>query len=227
MSNDDHSSTPLTVISPVDMPPEVRQLFLDWRPTVPSSWTTPPESNSEGTAVSAESSPIRRDYYQPQTLIPTNLSLHAAHTPYTTDHALPNDANNSSEDSFPCPTPEVADTTSPSPDPIPILPRPLLESEHTVGQVHSDPGPHDPRPPLQIIHLSLAHQEAQMLRSNAGRTPPPGADGPPGSADEWLETDLGVTWETYGPRPQVPKGYMLNEGADYVPFDICLPSGEM
>ena len=29
MSDDDHSSTPLTVISPADMPPEVRQLFLD------------------------------------------------------------------------------------------------------------------------------------------------------------------------------------------------------
>ena len=122
MCNDDHSSPSLTVISPVDMPPEVQQLFLEWRPTVPSSWTTPPESDGEGTAVSTGSSPIQRDYYQPQTLIPANLSLHAAHTPYTTDHTLPNDADNSSEDSFPCPTPEVADTTSPSPDPIPIPP---------------------------------------------------------------------------------------------------------
>ena len=96
-----------------------------------------------------------------------------------------------------------------------------------MGQVHSDPGPHDPQSPLQIIHLSLARQEAQTLCSDTGRTPPPGADGPPGSADEWPETDAGVTWEAYGPRPQVPKGYTLNEGADYVPFDICLPSGEM
>ena len=45
MSDNEHSSPPLTVISPADMPPEVRQLFLDWRPTVPSSWTTPPESD--------------------------------------------------------------------------------------------------------------------------------------------------------------------------------------
>ena len=30
MSNDDHSPAPLAVISPADMPPEVRQLFLDW-----------------------------------------------------------------------------------------------------------------------------------------------------------------------------------------------------
>ena len=30
MSNDDHSSPPLIAISGVDLPPEVRQLFLDW-----------------------------------------------------------------------------------------------------------------------------------------------------------------------------------------------------
>ena len=30
MSNDDHSPAPLAVISPADMPPEIRQLFLDW-----------------------------------------------------------------------------------------------------------------------------------------------------------------------------------------------------
>ena len=58
MSNDDHSPAPLAIISPADMPPEVRQLFLNWRPTVPSSWTTPPESNGENTAVSTGSSPI-------------------------------------------------------------------------------------------------------------------------------------------------------------------------
>ena len=63
MSNDDHSPAPLAVISPADMPPELRQIFLDWRPTVPSSWTTPPESDGESTAISTGSSPIQRDYY--------------------------------------------------------------------------------------------------------------------------------------------------------------------
>ena len=48
-----------------------------------------------------------------------------------------------------------------------------------------------------------------------------------GSADKWPEIDPGTTWEDYGPRPEVPKGYTLNEGADYVPFNICLPSSEM
>ena len=120
-----------------------------------------------------------------------------------------------------------SDLTSPSPDPIPIPPRPLLEGEHTVGQVHSDPGPHDPRPPLQIIHLSLARQEAQALHGDTGGASPPGADGSPGHADEWPEIDPGTTWEDYGPEPQVPKGYMRNEGGDYIPFDIHLPSGEL
>ena len=123
MSNDDHSTAPLTTILGANLPPEVRELFLNWRPTVPSSWTTPPESDSENTAISMGSSPVRRDYYQPQTLIPANLSLHAAHTPYTTDLSLPDQSNNSSEDSFPCPTPEVTtNATAPSLDPIPIPP---------------------------------------------------------------------------------------------------------
>ena len=139
MSNNDHSTPPLVAISGTDMPPEVRELFLNWRPTVPSSWTTPPESEGESTAVSTESSPIRRDYYQPQTLIPTNLSLHVAHTPYTTDHALPDNAT-SSEDSFPCPTPEI-DNTAPSPDPLPIPPQLHLEVEHSLGPIHLHTGP--------------------------------------------------------------------------------------
>ena len=219
MSDNDHSSPPLATILGVDLPPEVRELFLSWRPTVPSSWTTPPESEGEDTAISTGSSPIRRDYYQPQTLIPTNLSLNAAHTPYTTDHPLPDDAT-SSEDSFPCPTPEITTTNAPSPDPIPIPPRPLLEDEHTLGPVHPHTGSHDPRPPLQIIHIPEAGQEAQALHGNTGGTPPPGAVGTDGPSDEWEEADLGTTWEDYGPRPQVPKGYVLNEGADYIPFDI-------
>ena len=227
MSDNGHSSPPLAVISPADMPPEVRQLFLDWRPTVPSSWTTPPESNGENTAVSTESSPIRRDYYQPQTLIPNHLSLHAAHTPYTTDHALSDNTDHSSEDSFPCPTPEVDHATAPSPDPIPILPQPLLEGEHSLGQVHLDPGPHRPRSPIQIIHLSPVGQEAVALRGDTGGETPPGAASPSGCADEWPEADPGLTWEDYGPKPQVPKGYVLNDGADYIPFDIQLPTGEM
>ena len=66
-----------------------------------------------------------------------------------------------------------------------------------------------------------------MLRGNTGGAPSPGAASTDGPADEWEEADPGVTWEDYGPRLQVPKGYELNEGADYIPFDIRLPSGEV
>ena len=54
-----------------------------------------------------------------------------------------------------------------------------------------------------------------------------GADGTAGPADKWEETNQGVTWEDYGPRPQIPPGYKLNKGTNYIPFDICLPSGEL
>ena len=96
-----------------------------------------------------------------------------------------------------------------------------------MGQVHSDPGPHDPRPPLQVIHIPEADQEAQALYDDTRGASPSGAASTGGSANKWEAANQGVTWEDYGPRPQVPKGYILNEGADYIPFDIQLPSGEM
>ena len=70
-------------------------------------------------------------------------------------------------------------------------------------------------------------QEAQALRGNTGGTPPPRAASTDGPADKWEKTDPGLTWEDYGPRPQVLTGYVLNEGADYIPFDIHLPNGEV
>ena len=96
-----------------------------------------------------------------------------------------------------------------------------------MGPVHLDTGSHDTRPPLQVIHILEAGQEAQALRGDTRRTPSPGAVGTDGPADEWEETDPGLTWEDYGPRPKVLKGYVPNEGADYIAFDIRLPSGEV
>ena len=150
-----------------------------------------------------------------------------AHTPYTTDLSLPDPADDSSEDSFPCPTPKVTTNRPTSPDPVPIPSQPILEVEHTVGPVHMDPGVHHPRSPLQIIQLSSPSQEAQALRGNARGTLSSGTTSADGPADKWEEADQGTTWEDYGPEPQVLKGYMLNDGADYIPFDIQLPSGKM
>ena len=95
-----------------------------------------------------------------------------------------------------------------------------MEGEHALGLVHLHAGSHDPRPPLQIIHIPEAGQEAQVLCGDTGRTPPPGAASADGPADEWEETNLGTTGADYGPRLQVPKGSVLIEGADYIPFNI-------
>ena len=102
-----------------------------------------------------------------------------------------------------------------------------MEGEHTLGPVRLNSGSDNPQPALQIIHLSLARQEASALYGDTGGAPSSGANGDDGHANEWEETNERTTWEDYGPRPQTPKGYMLNEGADYVPFDIRLPSSEM
>ena len=102
-----------------------------------------------------------------------------------------------------------------------------MEGEHSLGPVHSHPGSYDPRSPLQIPRSSSLSQETQTLHGNTRRPLSPGADGADGSADKWPDVDPGLTWEDYGPRVQVPKGYTLNEGTDYLLFNICLPSGEM
>ena len=228
MSDNEHSPSLLPYILGTNLPPEVRQLFLNWWPTVPSSWTTPPESEGEDTTISTGSSPIRWDYYQPQTLIPTNLSLHAVHTPYTTDHPLPtNTSNHSSEDSFPCPTPELANPILPTnTDPILILPWPHLEDKHALGPQHLDSGFQDPRSPLPLHHSSPLSQEAQEVQHDTRGAISPGANSFDDQANKWVDANQATTWEDYGPRPQVPPGYVLNDGVDYISFNIHLPSGE-
>ena len=137
MSSNDNSSPSLT--SPQEnsrLPPEVVEAFLSWRPTIPSSWVTPPGSDGAGTPGSPrsdDSSPIRRDFYVPHMLVytPDNLHLHAAHTPYSAPTTLDDEDTHShdSADSFPCPTPEPISHTNT--DPIPIPPRPA--TDHPVG----------------------------------------------------------------------------------------------
>ena len=54
-----------------------------------------------------------------------------------------------------------------------------------------------------------------------------GANGATGTANKWEEANEGTTWEDYGPRPQVLLGFTLNKGANYVTFDIHLPSSKL
>ena len=125
------------------LPAKIAEAFLSWQPTVPSSWVTPPWTESTSAPNSPHSdgsSPIRQDYYVPQMLIytPDNLHLHAAHTPYSTPTTL--DAkdthSHTTADSFPCPTPELIPHTNT--DPIPIPPCPV--TEHPVGPLHPNSG---------------------------------------------------------------------------------------
>ena len=210
------------------LPAKIAEAFLSWQPTVPSSWVTPPWTESTSAPNSPHSdgsSPIRQDYYVPQMLIytPDNLHLHAAHTPYSTPTTL--DAkdthSHTTADSFPCPTPELIPHTNT--DPIPIPPCPV--TEHPVGPLHPNSGLLDSWPPLPLPHSTPPHQEAEEIQANTGGEIPPGAAGPDDEADALEDANQGSTWEDYGLTPA--KGFVLNEGADYVPFDICLPTGEM
>ena len=207
------------------LPPEIAEAFLSWRPTMPSSWVTPPGTDGAGTPnspCSDDSSPIRQDYYVPQMLIytPDNLHLHVAHTPYSTPTTL--DAkdthSHTSADSFPCPTPEPIPHTNTNP--IPILLRPV--TENPVGPLHLDPWPQG-QPPLPLPNSTLS-QEAKEVQANTGGEVPPGAAGADDSSNTWEDANQGVMWEDYGLPPA--KGFILNDGVDYIPFDIRLPNGD-
>ena len=228
-SNNDNSSSSLT--SPQEssrLPPEVVEAFLSWRPTVPSSWVTPPGSdsaNTPGSPHSDDSSPIRRDFYVPQMLVytPDNLHLHAAHTPYSAPTTLDDEDTHShdSADSFPCPTPEPIPHTNTNPIPIPLRPA----TDHPVGRLPPDSWAHEqPSLPLPNPPSSQEAKEAKAAQADTGTEVPSGAADANSSADAWEDANQGVTWADYGLPPA--KGFVLNEGLDYVPFDIRLPNGD-
>ena len=73
----------------------------------------------------------------------------------------------------------------------------------------------------------LPHQEAETVQADAGGEVPSGAASPDDEANAWDNANKGLTWEDYGLTPPTPKGFVLNDGVDYIPFDICLPSGEL
>ena len=149
---------------------------------------------------------------------PDNLHLHAVHTPYSAPTTLDTEDTNShtSADSFPCPTPEPIPHTNTNP--IPILPCPA--TEHPVGPLHLDSRPQG-QPSLPLPD-SPPSQEAEEVQANTGGEVPPGAAGTDDSPDTWEDANQGTTWEDYGLPPA--KGFVLNNGLDYIPFDIHLPN---
>ena len=81
--------------------------------------------------------------------------------------------------------------------------------------------------PFTTPHSSSPSQEAKEVQEDTGGAVPPGAASTDNQADEWEDANQGLTWEAYGNQSKVPPGFVLNDGVDYVPFKIQLPSGEL
>ena len=79
--------------------------------------------------------------------------------------------------------------------------------------------------PSTTPHSTPPHQEAKEIEANTGGKVPSGTASPDNEADAWEDANQESTWEDYGPAPA--KGFILNEGADYIPFNIHLPTGEL
>ena len=71
------------------------------------------------------------------------------------------------------------------------------------------------------------HQEAKEVQTDTRGEVPSGTAGPDDKANAWEDANKGLTWEDYGLTPPTPKGFVLNDGADYIPFDIHLPRGKL
>jgi DNA-binding transcriptional MerR regulator len=94
-----------------------------------------------------------------------------------------------------------------------------------VGRLFPDLREHE-QPALPFANPSSPQEaeEAQATQVDAGTEVSPGAEDANGSADTWEDANQGLTWEDYGLPPA--KGFVLNEGLDYIPFDIRLPNGD-
>ena len=67
-------------------------------------------------------------------------------------------------------------------------------------------------------------EEAKEAQADTRAEVPSGAADTNSSADTWEDANQGVTWADYGIPP--PKGFVLNDRLDYIPFDIHLPNGD-
>ena len=121
MSNDGHSSPPLATISGTDLPPEVRELFLNWRPTVPSSWTTPLSPR-----VKIPPFPQEAHLSVETTINPKLLSLPICHSMQRTPRTPP---------TTPSPTTPPLQRT-PSPVPLPKSPPPMPPAQTPYQSRH-------------------------------------------------------------------------------------------
>ena len=107
----------------------------------------------------------------------------------------------------------------------PILLCPV--NEHPVGPLHPDSRLLNSQPPLLLTHSTPLCQETKEVQVDTGGEVQSGAAGPDNKANTGEDANEGLTWEDYGLTPPAPKGFILNNSLDYVPFNIHLPSGEL
>ena len=72
------------------------------------------------------------------------------------------------------------------------------------------------QPPLPLPHSTLAHQEAKEVQADTRVEVSSETASATNKADTWEDTNQGTTWADYGLSPA--KGFVLNNGLDYIPF---------
>ena len=93
-----------------------------------------------------------------------------------------------------------------------------------MGRLLPDSWTHEqPSLPLSDPPSSQEAEEAKAAQANTGAEVPATTTDANGSADTWEDADPELTWADYGLPPA--KGFVLNDGLDYIPFDIRLPDG--
>ena len=77
---------------------------------------------------------------------------------------------------------------------------------------------------LQVQHAKhRSHSHSAHIKQNVPLER--NTAGPDDKANAWEEANQESTWEDYGLTPA--KGFILNDGMDYIPFNIHLPTGEL
>ena len=110
---------------------------------------------------------------------------------------------------------------TPSPDIIPIQPRP--EEDHPLGPLSADKGGSHQGPPVLHIDIPSNHKETSSIPDQSGGEEDVGRNGTPDNAETWQDADPPSSWDDYG-LDQPPTGFALNKGVNFINFQIPLPS---
>ena len=112
---------------------------------------------------------------------------------------------------------------TPSPDILPIWPRP--EDDHPVGPLPADEGGAHQGPPVLHIDIPSDHEEAPSILDQSRSEEDVGRDGAPDDALSWKDADPPSSWDDYG-LDRSPPGFVLNKGPNFINFQVPLPGGK-